>query len=322
MAVFRFLLHGRPQAYAEHRPEHRQLQLTNCDDLNEWSIHPAHNGEYLYFSAGSRVCRIDMDTHAEEVIADFGSKPLVAPGMVGAGMGTLSVSTDDRWIAVPVCAKNGSRLYVINTETGSTDCIAEAPSIFHPQFHPDDSSLLRYSGPHSARMWVLNRDGSDHRLVYERDVVRKEWVVHETWIPGTREMLTVDWPRGVFRVSIDDGIRRIVSRLNAWHPVADRAGRRVVTDTLHPDRGICVFDLEYSADNQHEVICQSRASSLGDHWNNDHCPYDDGPVQVYAPQHTHPHPRFSPDGRYIVFTSDYSGVAQVIEVDLRPENDE
>ena len=40
---------------------------------------------------------------------------------------------------------------------------------------------------------------------------------------------------------------------------------------------------------------------------------DDGPVQVYAPQHTHPHPCFSPDGRRVVFSSDRTGHTQVYE---------
>jgi oligogalacturonide lyase len=39
-------------------------------------------------------------------------------------------------------------------------------------------------------------------------------------------------------------------------------------------------------------------------------------VQVYAPQHTHPHPRFSPDGRWVIFTSDRSGHAQLYECEV------
>jgi len=51
----------------------------------------------------------------------------------------------------------------------------------------------------------------------------------------------------------------------------------------------------------------------------DHCPYDDddykqGKWKVYAPQHTHPHPSFSPDGRRVVFTSDATGHSQIYEV--------
>jgi oligogalacturonide lyase len=308
---------GAPQACAELRAERRFIQLTNLADLNEWSVHPSHDGQFVYYSAGSRLCRVSLGTLQEEVLADFGGNSMRAAGMVAAGMGTLSVSRDDRWIALPVCANSGSHLYIISTSTGKTECIAEGPSIFHPQFHPEDSSLIRYSGPHTARMWVVNRDGSGHRMFYQRDIGRKEWNVHESWIPGTREVLAVDWPHGLFRLSIDDGRRVEVVGGNAWHPLTDRTGRRIVSDTLHPDRGICILDLADSASG-FRVLCQSDATSRGDHWNCDHCPYDDGPVTVYAPQHTHPHPSFSPDGRYVIFTTDRSGTATVVEVDLAP----
>ena len=54
----------------------------------------------------------------------------------------------------------------------------------------------------------------------------------------------------------------------------------------------------------------------------DHCPYDDddfkqGKWTVYAPQHTHP--SFSPDGRYVVYTSNRTGHAQVYEVEVPEE---
>jgi oligogalacturonide lyase len=310
---------GRAQAYAEHRGDGKVLQLTNRDDLNEWSIHPSHDGRFLYYSAGSSICRVDLATLREEVLTDFGGFSFRAEEMVGAGMGTLSVSGDDRWLAVPVCAESRRRLYVIDSATGTPECIVEGPSIFHPQFHPDDSSLIRYSGSHAARMWVVNRDGSDHRMIYSRDESRKEWVVHESWIPGTREVLAVDWPHGLFRVSIDNGKRTEVSTLNAWHPAVDHSGRRIITDTLYPDRGICLLELDDATARIH-IVCESLASSQGNHWNCDHCPYDDGQVQVYAPQHTHPHPSFSPDGRYVVFTTDYSGWPTVMEIDLMPDS--
>jgi oligogalacturonide lyase len=306
---------GAPQAYGMIRPEGRAVRLTNCPDLCEWSIHPSSDGRYLYYTRGSRACRVDLESFLEECLHDFGSAPMVADSMVGAGMGVTTVSFDDRWWAIPVRTQACSRLYVFDTSAGDLECVHEAESIFHPQFHPDDPTLLHYSGPHTSRMWVINRDGTGNRLVYERDALRKEWVVHESWIPGTRDLLAVDWPRGLFRVSIDDSARSEVSGLNAWHPIADRTGKQVVTDTRNPDRGICLLRLSDRVD-KYEVVCSPRASSRGDHWDCAHCPYDDGPVQVYAPQHTHPHPSISPDGRYIVFTTDVSGWPTVYEFEL------
>lgn len=63
------------------------------------------------------------------------------------------------------------------------------------------------------------------------------------------------------------------------------------------------------------LLCRPQASSLGDHWNGPF-PYADGPIAVYAPQHTHPHPSFFPDGRHVIYTSDVSGHAQVYEATL------
>jgi oligogalacturonide lyase len=64
----------------------------------------------------------------------------------------------------------------------------------------------------------------------------------------------------------------------------------------------------------------SAASSVGEHWKGPF-PYNNGPIKVYAPQHTHPHPRFSPDGHRVVFTSDRTGEAQVYEVLLDADGD-
>lgn len=51
----------------------------------------------------------------------------------------------------------------------------------------------------------------------------------------------------------------------------------------------------------------------------DLCDFDHGPVKVFAPQHTHPHPAFSPDGLRVAFTSDRTGVVQPYEVVLAVE---
>ena len=88
----------------------------------------------------------------------------------------------------------------------------------------------------------------------------------------------------------------------------------MVADTNSPDRGLQLFD-PTQIDSPHTTLCYPQASNMGDHWQGPF-PYTDGPIKVYAPQHTHPHPSFSPDSRYVVFTTDHSGYAQVCEVVL------
>ena len=59
------------------------------------------------------------------------------------------------------------------------------------------------AGPLTDRVWVIHRDGSENRRLYSRNIERKEWITHESWIPGTRELAFVDWPHGVRCVHVD-----------------------------------------------------------------------------------------------------------------------
>lgn len=88
----------------------------------------------------------------------------------------------------------------------------------------------------------------------------------------------------------------------------------MVADTNFPDIGIQTFD-PLDGVGKPQTLCYANASSIGEHWNGAF-PYADGPMKVYARQHTHPHPSFSPDGRYVVFTPDRSGYAQIYEATL------
>lgn len=306
---------GTPQAYYEDGPGGPLVQITDRPNLNEWSCHPVPSGEYLYYTAGSEAWRTNLKTFKEEQIGHFGDVPMRATGDVGAAMGTTSLSADERWWCVYVKTEAISRLHVLDTTTGVDEVIVERDFIAHPQFHPDDPTLLRYAGPHTERLWVVRRDGSDHRLVYERDAEAREWIVHETWRPGTQEIIASNWPHGVIAVDAATGKHRWVTRARAWHPMVDRTGRQIVADTNWPDSGLILFDAR-GDDQPIETLCYPEATCVGDHWRTDHCPYDDGPVAVYAPQHTHPHPSFSPQGDRVVYTSDSSGIAQVYEVKL------
>ena len=83
---------------------------------------------------------------------------------------------------------------------------------------------------------------------------------------------------------------------------------------MHVEAGLQASTLGDPADEA-EPLCASEASSEGKHWGGPF-PYNDGPVAVEAAQHTHPHPRFSPDGSRVVFTSDKTGHDQLYEVML------
>ncbi len=376
---------GRPEVWCELRATGELQQLTDQPDLGEWSVHPSHDGRFVYYTASQGAWRVATDSGKAECLLDFGGLAGRAAGMVGAAMGTTTVSHDDRYWAVPVKMGKMHRFIVIDTTTGAHESILEAPTIGHPEFHPSDNTLLRYAGSYKERIWVVNRDGSGNRLVYQRQPLAKpnqyEWIVHETWNPAPnlvpehsqsspalvarsrppagnrltiagdasgerdgehgsvssensercskvpmaprREIITANWPNGCIGIDIDTGATRPVCSFNAWHPSINRQGTLMCTDTNFPDIGLQLFDPRDGV-GEPRPLCFPEASSEGQHWDTDHCPYDDEDYQqgkwtVYAPQHTHPHPAFSPDARSVVFTSDHTGFAQVYEVDLAAE---
>lgn len=309
---------GAPQVFAEDRTTKELVQVTSRPDLAEWSLSLARDGRYVYYTAGTGAWRTDLDTLEEEQLADFGQVEMREKGMIGAAMGTTALSATGRWWAVPVKVGQFSRFVLIDTERLRSHVFLERETIGHPQFCPDDDDLILYAGPLTDRIWVTDRSGRKNRRLYERQD-SLQWITHETWIPHRREVAFVDWPRGMRAVRVDDGATRWVTGFPAWHAACDATGRRFVCDTNFPDRGLHTFPVVPDHGQEPELLCLSEASSEGRHWAGAF-PYNAGPVAVEAAQHTHPHPRFAPDGTGVVFTSDRTGHAQVYEV--LPKNDE
>lgn len=304
---------GAPQIFFEDRASGALVQTTDRPDIAEWSIHPSADGRFVYFVAGTGAWRIDLDTLAEEQLADFGAVEMREKGMVGAAMGTTALSASGRWWAVPVKAGKASRFVLIDTQKRTSEVFLERDTIGHPQFCPDDDDLILYAGPLTDRVWVTDRSGATNRRLYQREDPM-QWITHEVWLPGRKAVAFVDWPRGTRLVHLD-GRAEWITRFPAWHAAPDDTGARFVCDSNCPDRGLHIYETGAAPDAPAQFVCASEASSEGAHWAGPF-PYNDGPVAVEARQHTHPHPRFSPDGRSVIFTSDRTGHAQIYEVTL------
>lgn len=304
---------GAPQIFFEDRASGDLVQATEIDALAEWSMAPSADGRFVYFTAGTAAWRVDLDACKVEQLADFGAVEMRERGMVGAAMGTTALSANGRWWAVPVKAGAVTRFVLIDTERKTSEVFLERDTIGHPQFCPDDDDLILYAGPLTDRVWITDRSGRANRRLYARED-RLQWVTHEVWIPGRRAVAFVDWPRGMRLIEATSGAVRWITRFPAWHAAPDAQGARLVCDTNCPDRGIHLIALGDAPDAQAPLLlCESAATSEGAHWGGPF-PYNDGPVAVEARQHTHPHPRFAPDGSRVVFTSDRSGHAQIYEV--------
>ena len=154
---------GAPQIFAEVRATGELLQLTDRPDLSDWSIHPSHDGKYVYFTAGTGGWRVNISTLEEEQLIDLGDVTLREEGMVAAAMGTTALSTDDRWWAIKFNVGSDACLSITNTQTGKSEIILRRDTISHLQFCPDDPGLIFYAGPLTDRVWVINRDGTGNR---------------------------------------------------------------------------------------------------------------------------------------------------------------
>lgn len=306
---------GCGQIYAELRDSGQLLQLTEHQDLIDWSLHPTRDGRHLLFTTARGAMRLDLQTLQEDLLYPFEQQPNQLEGMVGAAMGTTTVSCDDRTWAIPLRKKGRSCMLFIDLLEQRCHEAFDNEIIGHPQFCPDDPSLIFYAGPMTDRLWIGSVDGRLHERLYQREN-DQQWITHESWIPGSLELAFVDWPHGMQAIHIPTRQRRLVTQFPAWHAFPDPDGQRYVCDTQFPDIGLHTFAARGEPD-QANLLCLSQASSIGAHWQGPF-PYNHGPVKVYAPQHTHPHPRFSPDGRWVVFTSDRSGHAQIYECAFKP----
>jgi oligogalacturonide lyase len=228
---------GRPQLFAEEQPTGRLVQLTDRDDLAEWSLHPSHDGRHVFFVAGTGAWRLDLETLAEERLADFGAVEMRERGMVGAAMGTTTVSRDDRWWAIPVKAGKVSRFVVIDTASGRSRVILERDSIGHPQFCPDDPDLIFYAGPLTDRLWLVGRDGSGNRRLWRASA--EQWVTHEAGSPAAASSHSSTGRRHA-RDRRRHRCLRWITRFPPGTP-SDDTGRWIVCDTNFPTSGCIAF---------------------------------------------------------------------------------
>lgn len=302
---------GRPQIYIEREAGAELIQLTNEAALAEWSVIPSKDGRWIYYVAGQEGKRVSPRDGTVETLVHFANSEMREAGMVGAAMGTTALSASGRFWAVPVKEGARSQFWMIDTLSQSAEVFLEAPTIGHPQFCPDDEDLILYAGAMTDRVWVTDRAGNNRRVHQrEHDL---QWITHEVWRPGHRTILFVDWPNGMGEIDPDTGAVSSITDFPVWHGAPDATGSRLVCDTNFPDRGLHVLDLSGTAPPR--FLTEPKASSQGAHWAHPF-PYNNGPVKVHAPQHTHPHPRFSPDGKQVVYTSDASGHAQVFVLTL------
>jgi len=318
---------GRAMIFTSYRPGTPQLfeispfpggdirQLTDGPAIHPFSpaIHP--DGGHIFFVRGGGIWRMHRQSMEERSVVDF----------AGAQLGECSLGAAGEWITAAI--KVGSQQGLVAGRANGADwkLIPFPRTVIHPQFHPLEPEWIEFSGDPAPRMHRVRRDGTGLECLYEHG--NDEFVVHETFLGNTGNLVLTVWPRALRTMDWTTREMHTVAEFNAWHITPNNAGTLVLCDTNHPDLGLHLIDVSTGGQRR---ICLSEASSQGTQWKTSRyalaqdfaaaavahresaLSWMEMPTDsVYGPQWTHPHPSFSHDERLVAFASDRSGHTQV-----------
>ena len=313
---------GSAQLFEAGYPDGPIRQLTDGEAIHPFSPVVAASGEIVFVRSGA-VWALDRDSLDERLVADFGGQ-----------LGECSLSADGKWFTA-ACRNDAGWGVAVGRLDGAECAVHPFPrTIIHPQFHPLEPEWIEFAGDPAPRMHRIRRDGSGLECLYEHD--NDEFVVHETFLGATGDLVFTVWPHALKRMGWDTREISTIAEFNAWHITPDRAGRRILCDTVHPDIGLQLVDV---ATGERSTICYPEASSGGSQWKTSRYAVaadweaaraaaekskslswmEMAADTVYGPQWTHPHPSFSPDEKLVAFASDKTGHTQVYVAELRAE---
>jgi len=290
-------------------------QLTAGPPIHAFSpaIHP--DGTGVFFVRGGAIWFMDLSTLAESLVFE----------LEGGQLGECSLGEGGAWITA--AAKQGPAHGIVAGRADGRDWkFHQFPrTVIHPQFHPIEPQWIEFAADPAPRMHRIRRDGTGLECLYQHG--NDEFVVHETFLGQTGNIVYTVWPTGLWQMDWNTRQRRRIASFNAWHITPNRSGTTILCDTNHPDRGLFLIDVESGIP---QPLCLSEATNQGSQWKTSRyaMPEDFAAARsdasanalswmevstdtVYGPQWSHPHPSFSGDERLVAFASDRTGHPQV-----------
>jgi oligogalacturonide lyase len=294
-------------------------QLTDGEAIHPFSPLFDDRRNELIFTRGGSLWALDRATLAERLVCE----------VPRAQFGEASLSSDGEWLTAAFKNRMMQGLVVARADGGGAHIIPFPRTVIHPQFHPLEPEWIEFAGDPAPRMHRVRRDGSGLECLYEHG--NDEFVVHETFLGTTGDIVYTVWPHRLCRMDWTSREIRTVAEHNCWHIAPNAAGTAVLFDTNHPDFGIQIIEVATGAIRD---VCLSEASNGGSQWKlsryalredfeaarsaaSTHLSWmEAGTDTVYGPQWTHPHPSWSRDETRIAFASDKTGHPQVYVADL------
>jgi oligogalacturonide lyase len=321
--IFTSYRDGNPNLFELDFPDEPIRQMTEGPQLHPFSACLSPSGEEVYFTRAGSIWKLARASLKETCLATFEDSQL----------GECNLSHRGEWIVTAIKQQGHSGIAVARTDGSHQDVVLRWPrTIIHPQFHPLDDQLVEFSSDPAPRMHVLDLQTGKVECLCQHG--NDEFVVHETFLGATAEVVFTVWPFSLKRLHLESREIREIAAFNAWHISPSADGKRILCDTNHPDIGIQIVDV---AAGSRQTVCHPRSSNGGTQWKTSRYALPEDWARaaeqqaersqslswmemktdtVYGPQWTHPHPSWSPDERQIIYTSDLSGTAQVYVADI------
>lgn len=301
-------------------PNQQATQLTDGEGDNTFGGFLSADDRALWYVKHSRqLRRVDLESLEEHVIYEVDDEWVAYGTWVANSDCTKLVGIEIKksdwqpltdwskfrefWYTRPEC-----RLINIDLQTGEQRTILQEKLwLGHPIYRPFDDNTVAFCHEGArdlidARMWLINEDGSNMRKV--RQHKPGESFTHEFWVPDGSALYYVahqenDPKRYLYSadpVSLEN--RQLMAIPPCSHLMSNHDGSLVVGDGSPHNTGdislndpfIWVFDVK---SGEQKAICQHNSS-----WK-----VLDGDRQV-----THPHPSFSPDNQWVLYSSDAEGM--------------
>lgn len=267
------------------------IQLTDTPGINGIVISPC--GQRVYYMVKNELRFATMDTFDEEVVSRLDS--ISGANSLGA------ISSDGRYYA-NICSTTRGTDGIVRfaTNGSSAELIYEREGgLSHIQYEPSESKDILFQipspGKGTCRLHLIRDDGTN-----ERELAITLGTGHQVWMGKTKRVLSTQLPEDWAIVSIDERepTPKVIARgANFWHCGVSDDAQWAISDTNWPDIGLQLVNIRTG---KFRTLCHSKSSSG-------------------APQWSHPHPVFSPDGKKVVFNSDRTGIPHVFVAHIPDE---
>ncbi len=299
------------------------IQLTESDGINEFTAILSRDDRFLIYMKHRQIIRLFLRDLEEEIVYE------IPEGWSITETITTSLSSDDKyltfeelkaseffeskgnlavfikqWNAMPL-----SRIVVVDIENKSFKIVHEEHYwIGHVQFRPRDNDTLCFAhiGPWQmidARLWFINRDGSNLRCAKQR--IGIEQFGHEFWLKDGSKIGFMHFPRYYGK---DASIRFIdpntleeetlMDCSGYSHCISNHDNSKIVGDGFGTSN-LYIYLIDVVSKEEH-ILCEHSTSYL---------PH--GNIRD-----SHPHPCFSPDSSFVVFTSDKTTTPAIYLVNI------